>query len=199
MPLTGAGQLEDEGAAGTDRDGMAGLDHCVGGHAGACLSGASRIVSLRATRDGKRVRLSTAEFRPGRDGPDLVQHRGHANGPAPDVAKAALDGYVADLRSGRLSWDPDAWTPVGGGDPVTLAAGYDWATGDNWEAALQAWSPFIPRHLRHVDAAGLARLATADGFGGRRSWRRPGPANQGGRGDSPRAGRDATVPGRPGM
>lgn len=172
VPVTDAEGLEAEGATGADRDGMTSLSHCVGGHAGACLAGTSRIVSLRTRRGGRTMRLSTAEYRLGRDGPERVQHRGNANGAPPEEAEAALEAYEAGIRAGRLPFDRDAWQPVEGGDPITLAADYDWRTDGHLEAALEAWKPFLPRSLRGVTPGELASRVSEGGAFGRHGWRK---------------------------
>ncbi len=156
--LTDAAQLLAEGAAGPDADGVMGLGHCVGTYAGSCLSGSSRIVSLRRPTPSGTVRLSTAQLRFSRDGLALVQHQGPGNADPCREAHAALAAYAGAIHDGRLQVDEGGLGPVPDRSLVSGGAGYDVDVSGNWERALALWAPHLPRHLRGADRETLARL-----------------------------------------
>ncbi len=148
--LRDAASLVAEGARGTDADGRSGLSHCVGGYAGRCLSGQSRVLSLRAS-DGSRLSTAELAWRGGR--PEVLQHRGRGNAVPPDAAAVALDAYVRDLRSGLLVASSPDLPVTFVGDGVAVRCGYDWRVPGAVEAALDAWRPWLTR---------TARAATVD-------------------------------------
>ncbi len=153
-------ELADEGRPGEDGKGVAGLSHCVGGYVDDCLSGRSRIVSVRRPAGrGGFVRLSTAELRlTDGDAVDVRQHKGRSNEAPPTQASRVLDAYLGALRSKALRVDPEGWRAV----PHARTAGrppYDPGVQGNVEAALALWEPFLPGHLRDVGPRGWAVLA----------------------------------------
>jgi len=78
------------------------LAHCVARYLPACLSGERVIVSIRrpARPGGEPERLSTLELGPGPDGRLIpLQHRGHGNGPPPDVATLAARRLAGALAA----------------------------------------------------------------------------------------------------
>ena len=128
--LATEGELVDEGREGLNADGSAGLGNCIGGYSEECLTGASRVVSLRAPGASPPRRLSVAEVHVthGRDGPAfrVHEHRGPGNGPASAGCEAALDAYVAALASGTLPVDVAALVPMPVvGDPVARQCRFD--------------------------------------------------------------------------
>lgn len=129
-PLTGGGQLVEEGRA---------MDHCVGGEsfARSSLRDESRIVSLR--RRGKR--LSTAEIRLGGEaGPmAVVQHFGRRNREPDGTAAEALDAYLAlpEVARAMLAGDPK---------PVEMPP----RTKEENEELLDAWRPFLAGRWRNA-------------------------------------------------
>ncbi len=169
--LVDAGSLDAEGASGVDPMGMDGLSHCVGGYAGLCRAGISRVASIRDA--GGRV--STAEFRLGPDGrPWLRQHRGRLNAdPSPD-AMEFIGRYLDLIRDGLLHFVPDDLCPDTGLDVEADHGAHDWNDPVAWEAARDLWDPFLPRRMRGLARDDLARLAVAvarDAGGERLGWR----------------------------
>ncbi len=156
--LTTARALAAEGAWGGDGDGMAGLDHCVGGYASWCRSGGSRILGvLRTLPDGTRERLSTVEVRFGPDGSWAVaQHRGTQNSEPDAEAVDFLARYVRSMRMNPDHIHLGDLEPVP--EPVDDLCGYDWRHPGNWEAVRDAWSPLVPRALRDMAPAGFVEL-----------------------------------------
>ncbi len=153
--VTGAA-LTDEGRPGPGLDGVEGLSHCVGGFAGECLDGTSRIVSIRRRGgNGSYTRLSTADLRLGDGFVRIVQHRGRGNANPPGEAVRALDLYVSGPGA-----EPDlaAWTPVPGRSR-SVSSLYDPAVGDNMALAEEAWADFLPGQLVGIGFAGWAELA----------------------------------------
>ncbi len=156
--LTDAAQLRAEGAGVPDAEGVTGLTHCVGGYAGSCLSGHSRIVSLRRSTPDGEVRLSTAQLRHTRDGLALLQHRGPGNADPCKEAHEALAAYAGAIHDGRLRVDERGLVPIIGQGMMSVAAGYDVGGAGNWERVVALWGPHMPRHLRGIDRMVLARL-----------------------------------------
>ncbi len=154
--LTSRAELVDEGRRGTCPDGSMGLDHCVGGYASDCRAGTKRVASIRASRDGTPARLSTVEFILDGGTVRVGQHRGAGNNDPPREARRFLDVYARALRRGVLLLDRDAFAPVR--DPED-GCPYDRSVPGNWEAALAAWSPSLPRWMRDLSAEGFAALA----------------------------------------
>ncbi len=164
--------LVAEGARGKDADGLQGLSHCVGGYAGSCLTGESRILALRRVGTGSLVRLSTAEVRVRHASHglaiDVVQHRGHSNSTPPPEARSALERLVHEVSTGRMPLDLVAMGPVPGAYGPTGGAGYDHTAPGAWESVRAAWDPFVPRRLRGLAAE---RLGEAAGFHGDGLWK----------------------------
>ncbi len=169
--LTTPAELADEGARGNDGDGLPGLWHCVGGHAGRCLDGTSRILSIRAVEDGAELRLSTAEVTWRRGVMTVSQHRGPCNAAPPVMAVMALRTYVDGMGHGTLRpTAPDL--PRHDGAHASRAAphrcGYDWRIPGAWETVRDAWRPHLPPGLRDVGSRALAEHARhLVGHGGR--------------------------------
>ncbi len=157
--LTSTADLASEGVTGPDADGMPGLGHCVGGYAGSCLAGSSRVLSLRRVRDGTVERLSTAEVSLS-DG-SVLQHRGRGNREPPSDASAALAAYLEEVNEGGLTVDRSALAPVPGADGALARAGYDYAVPGAWERARDLWDPFVPRRLRGLSAERMVDVMRA--------------------------------------
>jgi hypothetical protein len=162
--LTTQRELEDEGRHGKNADGSDGLAHCVGGYAWQCKMSRTRIISFRKrTDDGGESRLSTAQIK--FEGlaykAVVVQHYGPYNTTPPKSSGAALDKYMAAISDGRLQVDMAAIEPpemdITG--TITEAAGYEWDIPGNVEKAMSVWSRFMPRGMRMMTAADLAKLA----------------------------------------
>src|SRR5690606_9208877 len=99
VPLTDPRELNDEGRAAPDSNGVCGLNHCVGGYAYACRSGRSHILSLRAGGShGPGIkRLSTVEIMsvvPGEVDLNVRQHRGPSNRAPDRSATLALEWFL---------------------------------------------------------------------------------------------------------
>ncbi len=156
--LTDRGALVDEGRRGADPDGVPGLSHCVASYAGTCLSGLSRLVSVRAASGASFGRLSTAELTWDGRRVHLVQHRGLGNAAPPPEAEAALARYLDDLASRRLMVDGAGFRAVPGGGVAARDAGYDATVPGNWEAARDAWAFLLPGRLRRMTPADVARM-----------------------------------------
>lgn len=163
--LTTSSGLVDEGAGGPDREGVAGLSHCVGDHAPECLEGASRIGSIRRVSASGTVRLSTVQFSVSGDGLGVVQHRGHGNADPPPEADALLDLYLRWVMGPSApALDRSAFAPVPGIGAHRDGAGYDWSAPGEWERVAAAWSPSLPGPLRGLGRVAWAALAA-------RAWR----------------------------
>ncbi len=143
--VTDRAGLEEEGADGPGSDGVPGLAHCVGGYAPDCLSGGSRILSLRAP-DG--TRLSTAQVTWDGARMRVVQHSGHRNALPPDGAVLALQGYAEGVGTGRLRVDEAALAPLAQIAGIEAKAGYDVTVPGAWETMRDRWAPFVPRTFR---------------------------------------------------
>ena len=183
VPLTSRAMLVDEAGAGSDADGVAGLNNLMAAkrHVESCLGGHRCVVSLR-THDaaGARVRLSTAAIRfdferePDPGAPLIVVlHRGRDAGAPPAEAAQALETYCARFRA------PDPALHV---DRAVLAArrsrgnldascGYDAANDANIAVALRLWQALLPERLR-----GLSLDAFAAALGSTVAARRHSPA-----------------------
>ncbi len=150
-------QLVAEGGTGLDRDGEAGLSHCVGGHGVHCRSGRARVASVRRrSPGGPWRRVSTVEFL--LDGTvggiDVGQHRGMRNGPVPDDVRDFVDAYAHRVAlDGLVRPSELAPVPVPGG---LLGAGYDFRIPGNWDEVARRWDPFVPHVLRGLGAGGVA-------------------------------------------
>ncbi len=155
--LTDAAALDDEGGSGADQGGLAGLAHCVGDYWTSCMSGESRILSLRRSSDG--LRLSTAEVGIDAGLPYVVQHRGRANAEPDEASVTVLAAYLRDVLEGRLNVDMAALEPID--VPQTSRAGYDADLPGAWEAVRDNWAPYVPRGLGRVTARRLAHLCDA--------------------------------------
>ncbi len=118
--LVTEGDLCLEGASGS----MGGLSHCVGGYGSRCLSGRSRIGSVRRVLpDGSEARASTVELVDGGEGPPTVgQHAGPRNSRPPDDCVAFVGRYVDGLRDGTIPFEPDALRAV----PQPAREAVDW-------------------------------------------------------------------------
>lgn len=152
--LADQASLDAEGAHGPDPDGLEGLGHCVGAYAYACLAGDCRILSLRDAVTG--IRLSTAQVTHRAREP-VAQHRGRRNDDAPDRAGNALAAYIRAVRDGVLHVATGNLAPVAVADDVTVAAGYDCIHPGSWEKVRDLWDPFVPRRLRKLTSADMAR------------------------------------------
>ncbi len=172
--LTTRAALAAEGARGRDADGIRGLTHCVGGYVGACLSGRSRILSLRAP-DGSRASTAEVTWDHGTRKPRVVQHRGLRNSVPPVEALRALEGYVEDVEAGRVMVDDEALAPLPGGDADDRRWPYDHLAPGAWQEVRDAWDPFVPRRLRGIAPEALVSLARMVDVPSREGWR-PVPA-----------------------
>ncbi len=171
LVLTTRAQLRAEGATGEDETGVGGLAHCVGGYAGRCLAGESRILSLRAGAS----RLSTAEvsWRDGRV--RVAQHRSHGNAEPSAEASRALAAYVADLMTGALRAEAPSLPASREVDHVSERCGYDWRGTGNWEAVHALWRPYLPGPLRLATGRQFARFASDPVNVGNPRWWGPDP------------------------
>lgn len=163
--------LREEGASGPDRNGVAGLDHCVATRLTSCLSGAAHILSVRShAADGSWSRLSTCQVSVHADADglpsvDVVEHRGPENEEPDEAAHEAVARLVDALEEGRLAASAEATTRhrVPSGSGLALMCGYDWRDPDAIAAAISAWQPFLPRWAR--DLAPEALYGTLVGGG----------------------------------
>ncbi len=146
--ITDALALGEEGSQALDREGVAGLSHCVGIYLDECLSGRSRVLSIRRRLpDGGYERSSTAQVSLQGRMPALLQHFGRSNRPPPREAARAMGAYMERLqdRSRPATWDePPPVRPPG----RTAVIGYDWRHPGNLAEAIAAWEPLLPRPLR---------------------------------------------------
>ncbi len=151
--LVRSSELADEGRDGPDLDGVDGLSHCAGGYAGQCLSGQSRILSLRGS-DGARLSTAELSFEGGRI--RVAQHRGRGNSAPAAACRTALEAYLAKVASGPAP-QPSALVVAGAVDPDDRAR-YDRHHPGNWEAVRDLWAPHVPRPLRTMGARELTAL-----------------------------------------
>ncbi len=170
--LTCVADLVAEGLAGDDVDGVAGLDHCVGGYGPQCRAGTSRILSLsRVNGVGQVTRMSTVEIVFREDGQWMVnQHSGAGNAEPSDDARDALGEYLARSTSPRLKDLEPVPEPEEGG------ARYDWRHHGNWEVARDAWAPLVPRAARELTPEEWVRIDELSGPLGDLSWLPSSPA-----------------------
>ncbi len=169
--LTTPRDLQAEGAAHADQDGVMGLGHCVGGYSAHCMDGWARIASITGRGpDGRVRRLSTAELRLTDGIVHAVQHKGERNGPPPPEAEALLGSYLDALMTERLHVDDKALARDGRSRSIMLSAGYDWTEPGNVEAVLAAWEPYLPRRLRGLDVEAWVNLANRDVPSGTGWW-----------------------------
>jgi PcfJ-like protein len=162
-PLTSRRDLIAEGRPALDADGIAGLDHCVGGfgYVGRCLAGKSRILSIRSVAaDGVETRMSTAEVSISLSEPHFKvrQHCGLKNTAPSESASRALDAYLAELRATTLDWSPFKEIKP---QATTLSdiAHYDTTIPDNVEKCLRLWDPLLPKTLRGLTIGAFGDLA----------------------------------------
>lgn len=97
VPLSTTAQLVEEGLR---------LNHCVGGYDGACRTGRTHILSVR---DAAGASLATVELRAARSASrpnvlslSVVQFRGRDDGPAPPLARDALEAFWSRLTEGAV-------------------------------------------------------------------------------------------------
>ncbi len=141
--LSSAAELRAEGDTGR---------HCVAGYVGDCLSGKSRIVSLRR-RDG--TWLSTLEMRFAEDGPWIGQHRGRHNGDPSPEARNAAESYASGLRDGSVTFDASGLAALADPRPVPAAA----LSRAELARRVRAWDALLPGPLRGADASTLSGMA----------------------------------------
>ena len=157
VPITDALALREEGAAGPDRNGVFGMDHCVATRLPLLLAGTSHVVSIRrALPDGGYERLSTLEVSVARREWREVEHQARKNFlPGVDAQVMAFNLRDAFVE-GRLRVDRECLRPREGyqiGDVVLRMAGYDWRSARHVEGALRAWDPSLPRWMRGLTPA----------------------------------------------
>ncbi len=166
--LTCTRELKAEGSNGPDDNGMMGLSHCVGGYSQQCKSNRSRIVSLRRMgQDGLAERVSTAEIAVRHEGAGtikftIIQHRAHRNEDPPNCAQVAVETYLAALESGELIFDQSQLLPSKSIGTIAQNAGYEFWRPGAFDAAVEAWSPFLTKSMRkwsHKDFAALPNLS----------------------------------------
>lgn len=156
--LTTRDQLLAEGSDWPDADGVPGLSHCVGGYSNHCLSGLSRIASIRrAHPDGRTERLSTVEFQVRKGAWVLSQHRGRSNGEPPPDAATLVGDYARRLVAGETKVDAAGLSPMPR-PPEAGRSGYDHAIPGNWERVVTAWGGLLPRGVRSLDPQGWREL-----------------------------------------
>ncbi len=166
--LTDRAALVAEGADGPDAEGMVGLANCVGGYAGRCLEGETRILSVRIAGSPRWTRSSTAEVSWVDGICRVVEHAGHRNAmPSPRDAQA-LAAYVVALNSGELRATASSLPVLRGRDRTQDRCGYDWRTPGNWERVRDLWDPFLPGPARGASLGDVAGTVTAAEHG---SWR----------------------------
>ncbi len=159
--LTDESELADEGADGPDRDGVAGMGHCVGSYGEACLAEGVRVASVRRLLPGGDFeRLSTVEM-DGRSAcmgyVEVAQHQGRGNGPAPVEAETLVADYVEGLCDGTHAIDETAFARREG-IPRPDPAGYPSADDACLGAMLEAWGPCLPSRFRGLAPDDMARL-----------------------------------------
>lgn len=151
VPLTDSDQLADEGMRGVDRNGVAGLSHCVGGrdYVRRNLRDDVRILSLR--KDGSR--LSTVEVDLGAE-PETstLQHRGHRNGKPPEACREALAAYLARSEVHRAFRSFVDATSKSGALPARVAAG-----------TFRDWAPYLAGDWRNRSFEEIQRMVLGDG------------------------------------
>lgn len=145
--------LAEEGSHGKDRNGVPGMGHCVATRRPRLMRGEAHVVSVRRLLpDGGYQRLSTAQLECGGDGmPRVEEHRGLRNGEPPLEAVGALGLLAAGIREGRIPLAPEALEPRSlpvHDDEIARNCRYDWRSEERLAAALEAWSPLLPRWLR---------------------------------------------------
>ncbi len=170
VPICDAVSLREEGAAGLDRQGVPGMDHCVATRLPLLLAGRSHVLSIRRVLPGGGYeRLSTFQVRVADDG-GLVDEEHQARGnflPGIDaqVMAFALKEAVED---GRLQFRPEAMARAaespGKDDVVAALAGYDWRDPAQVAGAILAWEPCLPRWMRGLDPARAYDALVAHGL-----------------------------------
>ena len=157
--LTRQSELSAEGRRGTNADGSIGLGHCVGGYAGVCRDGTSRVVSIRRLESGKWGRLSTAEISVKGKRFTVSQHKGSGNAVPSMECEAALAQYAAALNTGAAFVDRLGFQALRKPDSDMHDAGYDFRSPGAYEKACALWASFLPRGARRMSAAALAEFA----------------------------------------
>ncbi len=150
VPLVTAGDLDEEGAKGPDRNGVPGLDHCVATYRPSAQVGGCHIASVRRVHgDGSYERLATVEFRQAPDG--TVRHV-QVQGPGRVEALAFLDAFLAGTPT------PAYIRPRPPEDEgIRGVVGYDWTDPDLVRRAVGAYA-----HLLGADLGGdIDRLSKA--------------------------------------
>jgi len=162
VALGDGGSLHDDGCAGLDGNGVAGLHHCVSGYAVTCMMGRSTILSFRTESDGRPVRLSTMEVKVPKDAPaewSVRQHFGKRNTPPATEADLAATWLLEAVRAGEVplsdEWLDHMTKAREMSDYIAMAAGYDWRNPFYRAAYVEAWTPFLPKAARGVQEADL--------------------------------------------
>jgi len=157
-PVTDGLSLREEGSHGPDRNGVAGMGHCVATRRPKLLRGEAHVLSIRRLLpDGGYERLSTAQVEVGpHGGIRLAEHKGPGNAEPPPEANAALQAVLAAAGQGVLKLNPEALERRGdaaGPDLVSFECQYDWRDPEAIATALRAWEPCLPRWLRGATPA----------------------------------------------
>lgn len=148
-----------------DPNGMAGLNHCVGGYASRAKTGEISIISFRVNDPvGRMHRLSTMEISridPGTLSFTTLQHRGEENAKAPEPALEAEKWFRKSVESGDIpinfkgvmDYQSYRRTLL---DDISFYCMYDWRKDDECAAATNAFEPWMPKRLRGLAVDGWA-------------------------------------------
>jgi hypothetical protein len=171
VPVNDFAGLQAEGAGGVDADGLEGLSHCIATRLPRISEGMSHVLSVRARgTDGTWVRHSTLQVRVGPIAAGshwmaVEEHRGFDNADPGPEAIAATSRLAGMFLRGEVAPVPESLVirqPSGDGR-IEVACGYDWTDEASVLAAVRAWSDFLPRWTRGLDAAGLVEAMVANG------------------------------------
>jgi hypothetical protein len=126
------------------------MKNCVSIYLADCMGGYCSIVSIR--KGGQR--LATGEFT--RTG--FEQITGPGNTPPPAEVTAAAKEFEAAVRSREVAINPDAVTGDRAGAVVPFLDGY----AERFSDFVAAWSPFLGRDVRGLDARAILEASGYD-------------------------------------
>lgn len=187
-PLFSPSQLKDEGAPfggapERDKNGVAGLNHCVSTHANNCRREGYQIFSVREVNNaGGYTRLSTAEIRMITNDLKIseIQHRGYRNGLPAREAREAWEWFKRAVEAGEIPINFDGIRKFNTSNPgdrnnLEFMCGYDWRDEEKTLNALKAWHDYAGKKYRKMslsdfcaepEIVGLAE-AVAPGYASR--------------------------------